>query len=55
MIIVKPGMPYLDIINRAKQEFNFPIIAYQVSGEYSMLKCAIQNGWFDEEKLYLKL
>ena len=51
MIIVKPGMPYLDIINRAKQEFNFPIIAYQVSGEYSMLKCAIQNGWFDEENI----
>ena len=51
MIIVKPGMPYLDIINRAKQEFNFPIIAYQVSGEYSMLKCAIQNEWFDEENI----
>ena len=51
MIIVKPGMPYLDIINRAKQEFNFPIIAYQVSGEYSMLKCAIQNGWFEKEKI----
>ena len=51
MIIVKPGMPYLDIINRAKQEFNFPIIAYQVSGEYSMLKCAIQNGWFEKENI----
>ena len=51
MIIIKPGMPYLDIINKAKQEFNFPIIAYQVSGEYSMIKCAIQNGWFDEENI----
>ena len=51
MIIIKPGMPYLDIINKAKKEFNFPIIAYQVSGEYSMIKCAIQNGWFDEEKV----
>ena len=51
MIIVKPGMPYLDIINRAKQEFNFPIIAYQVSGEYSMLKWAIQNGWFEKENI----
>ena len=51
MIIVKPGMPYLDIINRAKQKFNFPIIAYQVSGEYSMLKCAIQNGWFEKENI----
>ena len=51
MIIVKPGMPYLDIITKAKQEFNFPIIAYQVSGEYSMIKCAIQKGWFDEENI----
>ena len=51
MIIIKPGMPYLDIISKAKQEFNFPIIAYQVSGEYSMIKNAIQNGWFDEEKI----
>ena len=51
MIIIKPGMPYLDIIYKAKQKFNFPIIAYQVSGEYSMIKCAIQNGWFDEEKI----
>ena len=51
MIIIKPGMPYLDIIHKAKKEFNFPIIAYQVSGEYSMIKCAIQNGWFDEEKV----
>ena len=51
MIIIKPGMPYLDIISKTKQEFNFPIIAYQVSGEYSMIKGAIQNGWFEEEKI----
>ncbi len=51
MIIIKPGMPYLDIISKAKNEFNFPVIAYQVSGEYSMIKGAIQNGWFDEEKI----
>ena len=51
MIIIKPGMPYLDIIRQAKKEFNFPIIAYQVSGEYSMIKGAIQNKWFDEEKI----
>ena len=50
MIIIKPGMPYLDIISQAKHEFNFPIIAYQVSGEYSMIMSAIQNGWLDEEK-----
>ncbi len=51
MIIIKPGMPYLDIISKAKNEFNFPVIAYQVSGEYSMIKGAIQNGWIDEEKI----
>ena len=51
MIIIKPGMPYLDIISKAKNEFNFPVIAYQVSGEYSMIRAAIQNGWFDEEKI----
>ena len=51
MIIIKPGMPYLDIISKAKNEFNFPVIAYQVSGGYSMIRAAIQNGWFDEEKI----
>ena len=51
MIIIKPGMPYLDIISKAKNEFNFPVIAYQVSGEYSMIRASIQNGWFDEEKI----
>ena len=51
MIIIKPGMPYLDIISKAKNEFDFPVIAYQVSGEYSMIRAAIQNGWFDEEKI----
>jgi len=51
MIIIKPGMPYLDIISKAKNEFNFPVIAYKVSGEYSMIRAAIQNGWFDEEKI----
>ena len=51
MIIIKPGMPYLDIVSKAKNELNFPVIAYQVSGEYSMIKGAIQNGWFEEEKI----
>ena len=51
MIIIKPGMPYLDIISKAKDEFDFPVIAYQVSGEYSMIRAAIQNSWFDEEKI----
>ena len=51
MIIIKPGMPYLDIIYRAQKEFNFPILAYQVSGEYSMIKNSIEKGWFDEDRI----
>jgi porphobilinogen synthase len=47
MIMVKPALPYLDIICRARQEFNLPIAAYQVSGEYSMIVAAAQNGWLD--------
>jgi porphobilinogen synthase len=49
MIMVKPGMPYLDIITRAKVDFKIPLFAYQVSGEYAMLKAAAQNGWIDYE------
>ena len=51
MVIVKPGMPYLDIIYRVKQEFKMPTYAYQVSGEYSMIKNAIEKGWFEEDKV----
>ena len=51
MVIIKPGMPYLDIIYKVKEEFKVPTYAYQVSGEYSMIKCAIDKGWFDEEKI----
>ena len=51
MVIVKPGMPYLDIIFRVKQEFKIPTYAYQVSGEYSMIKNAIEKGWFDEDRI----
>ena len=51
MVIVKPGMPYLDIIFRVKQEFKIPTFAYQVSGEYSMIKNAIEKGWFDEDRI----
>lgn len=50
MVMVKPGMPYLDIIRRCKDSFSFPCFAYQVSGEYAMLKSAILNGWLDEEQ-----
>ena len=51
MVIIKPGMPYLDIIQRVSNEFNIPVFAYQVSGEYSMIMGAINNGWFDEKKI----
>jgi len=49
MVMVKPGMPYLDIVRRVKDEFGVPTFAYHVSGEYAMLKAAAQNGWLDEK------
>jgi porphobilinogen synthase len=49
MVMVKPGMPYLDIVRRVKDEFGVPTFVYHVSGEYSMLKAASRNGWLDEE------
>ncbi|QPK62146.1 porphobilinogen synthase [Methylomonas sp. LL1] len=54
MIMVKPGMPYLDIIRRAKDQFGVPTFAYQVSGEYAMLKAAAQNGWLDEKQVVME-
>ncbi len=54
MFMVKPGMPYLDIVRRVKTELKVPTYAYQVSGEYAMLKAATQNGWLDEEKCVLE-
>ena len=54
MIMVKPGMPYLDIIRRAKDQFAVPTFAYQVSGEYAMLKAASMNGWLDEKQVVLE-
>jgi porphobilinogen synthase len=54
MVMVKPGMLYLDIIRRVKDEFKAPTIAYQVSGEYSMLKAAAQNGWLEEQGCMLE-
>nr|WP_217807331.1 porphobilinogen synthase [Methylomagnum ishizawai] len=54
MVMVKPGLPYLDIIRRIKDEFGVPTLAYQVSGEYAMLKAAAQNGWLDERKTVLE-
>jgi porphobilinogen synthase len=52
--MVKPGMPYLDIITRIKEEFGMPTFAYQVSGEYSMIKAASENGWLDEKSAILE-
>lgn len=54
MVMVKPGMPYLDIIRRIKDKFGAPTYAYQVSGEYAMLKAAAQNGWLDEKACVLE-
>ncbi|MFT8712651.1 porphobilinogen synthase, partial [Komagataeibacter rhaeticus] len=54
MVMVKPGMPYLDVIQRVRQEFAVPTFAYQVSGEYAMLMAAIQNGWLDRDRVILE-
>ena len=54
MVMVKPGMPYLDVLHRVKTEFGMPTFVYQVSGEYSMLMAAIQNGWLDEKTVILE-
>lgn len=54
MVMVKPGMPYLDILRRVKDEFRFPTYVYQVSGEYAMLKAAAMNGWLDHDKVVLE-
>jgi porphobilinogen synthase len=54
MVMIKPGMPYLDIVRRVKEAFKVPTYAYQVSGEYAMLKAAAQNGWLDEQACVLE-
>ena len=54
MVMVKPGMPYLDIVARVKAEFGVPTFAYQVSGEYAMLTAAFRNGWLDEERVMME-
>jgi porphobilinogen synthase len=54
MVMVKPGMPYLDLVRRVKDEFGMPTFAYQVSGEYSMLTAAIERGWFDRNRVILE-
>lgn len=54
IIMVKPALPYLDIIRMARDRFNVPLAAYNVSGEYAMLKAAVQNGWLDEKRVVLE-
>ena len=54
MVMIKPGMPYLDIIRRVKDQYSVPTFAYQVSGEYAMLKAAAMNGWLDEKQVVLE-
>ena len=54
MVMVKPGMPYLDVVRRVKDTFRVPTFAYQVSGEYAMIKAASQNGWLDHDKVMME-
>jgi porphobilinogen synthase len=54
IIMVKPALPYLDIIQRLRQEFDYPIAAYNVSGEYSMIKAAAAKGWIDGERVMME-
>jgi porphobilinogen synthase len=54
MVMVKPGLPYLDIVRRVKSEFGVPTFAYQVSGEYAMIMAAVQNGWLDGDRAMLE-
>jgi len=54
MVMVKPGLPYLDIVRRVKDQFGVPTFAYQVSGEYAMLKAAAQNGWLDHDRVMME-
>lgn len=54
MVMVKPGLPYLDIVRRVKDEFRMPTFAYQVSGEYAMIKAAAANGWLDHDAVMVE-
>jgi porphobilinogen synthase len=55
MIMVKPALPYLDIIQRVRERFDVPVAAYNVSAEYSMVKAAAQRGWIDEKRIVLEI
>jgi porphobilinogen synthase len=55
IVMVKPALPYLDIVRRAREKFDAPLAAYNVSGEYAMVKAAAANGWIDERKVVMEL
>jgi len=55
MVMVKPALAYLDVIRRVKEQVNVPVAAYNVSGEYSMVKAAAQNGWVDYDRVMLEI
>jgi porphobilinogen synthase len=55
MVMVKPAMPYLDVVRRVREAFDVPVAAYNVSGEYSMVKAAARNGWIDEQRAVLEI
>jgi porphobilinogen synthase len=55
MVMVKPALAYLDVIRRVRDQFDVPVAAYNVSGEYSMVKAAAQNGWLDEKRVVLEI
>jgi porphobilinogen synthase len=55
IIMVKPALPYLDVITRVREEFDLPVAAYNVSGEYAMVKAAAQQGWLDEERVVMEI
>src|SRR5207245_5106825 len=55
IVMVKPALPYLDIIHRVRERFDVPVAAYNVSGEYAMVKAAVQKGWLDEKRVVLEL
>ena len=54
MVMVKPGMPYLDVVRRVRDRFGVPTFAYQVSGEYAMIMAAVQNGWLDHDRAMME-
>jgi porphobilinogen synthase len=54
IVMVKPALPYLDVLSRVKERFRYPTAAYQVSGEYAMIKAAARNGWIDERRAMLE-